>query len=152
MNCAKVFGNVPQILLLKDKRSCFVEFGDLDSAIACYDHYKQQTLTLGGKPVEWCYSNRNEITRRVNADNNPPNPILLVTITNVMYPVTVEVMQQVFSRVGQISKVVIFERGQLIQAFVEMVDTRQAMSAKQQFDGQCIYNGCNQLKIQYAKF
>jgi len=38
----------------------------------------------------------------------------------------------------------------LIQAFVQMDSEPTATAAKQQFDGQCVYNGCNILRIQYS--
>jgi hypothetical protein len=48
-----------------------------------------------------------------------PNRILLVTIHHMLYPITVEVLHQVFSPHGFVEKIVTFQKsaGQLLQVF-----------------------------------
>lgn len=48
-----------------------------------------------------------------------PNRILLVTIHHLLYPITVEVLHQVFSPHGFVEKIVTFQKsaGQILQVF-----------------------------------
>ena len=133
-NLCTNFGPVKEMMPLPEKRSCFVEFETLEHAVACHDFYTKETVVLGARPIKFSYSSRQEITLKPNADNNPPGNILLITVNNVQYPVTVDVLYQVFCRVGTLEKVIIFERGSYIQAFVQLEDVRQAIKAKEQFE------------------
>jgi hypothetical protein len=50
--------------------------------------------------------------------DSQPNRILLVTIHHLLYPITVEVLHQVFSPHGFVEKIVIFQKsGQLLLVF-----------------------------------
>ena len=51
-----------------------------------------------------------------NSSDAQPNRILLVTIHQVFYPMTVDVLQQVFSRHGCVEKIVTFKKsaGQIL--------------------------------------
>ena len=102
--CAN-FGTIKEMMPLPEKRSCFVEFESLEPAVACHDFYTKETVVLGSRPVKFSFSSRQEITLKPNADNNPPGNILLITVNNVQYPVTVDVLYQVFCRVGTLEKV-----------------------------------------------
>ena len=46
--------------------------------------------------------------------------VLLVTIMNVVYPVTVDILQQVMSAFGEIERVVVFVRDPNVAALVQM--------------------------------
>lgn len=54
-----------------------------------------------------------------HSQDSEPNRILLVTIHHMLYPITVEVLHQVFSPHGFVEKIVTFQKsaGQLIQVF-----------------------------------
>jgi RNA recognition motif-containing protein len=67
-----------------------------------------------------------------------------------MYPVTVDVLSQVFAKYGGMEKVIIFNRGNAIQALVQLRDIATASTCRVQLDGQNIYAGCNSLKVQYS--
>lgn len=53
-------------------------------------------------------------------DTQQPNRILLVTIHHMLYPITVEVLHQVFSPHGYVEKIVTFQKsaGQLFHIFL----------------------------------
>lgn len=55
----------------------------------------------------------------VHTLDSQPNRILLVTIHHMLYPITVEVLHQVFSPHGIVEKIVTFQKsaGQLLQVF-----------------------------------
>ncbi|KAF4692298.1 hypothetical protein FOZ60_013829 [Perkinsus olseni] len=144
------FGRVVNILLLRDKRHGFIEFEDESSAIKCYNYYNTNPLLVTGHRLEFAFSGRTEITARRDPDSNPPNRILLFTITNLVYPVTVDVISQVMNKFGGLEKVIVFNRGNAVQALVQLADVETANIAKEQLDGQNIYAGCNTIKVQYS--
>jgi RNA recognition motif-containing protein len=67
-----------------------------------------------------------------------------------MYPVTVDVLSQIFAKYGGMEKVIIFNRGNAIQALVQLRDISTAATCRSQLDGQNVYSGCNSLKVQYS--
>ena len=144
------FGRVTSTLILKEKGHGFIEFEDMDSSAAACNYFQLNPLVLHGFHIEFTFSQRQEITPRKDPDANPPNRIILLTVTNIMYPVTVDVLSQVFAKYGGIEKVIIFNRGNAIQALVQLRDIATASTCRAQLDGQNIYAGCNSLKVQYS--
>lgn len=87
-----------------------------------------------------------------NGNSSPPNRILLVTINNAMYPITVDILYQVFGSHGIVEKIVIFSKTKGLQALIQYSSVQAATSAKDTLNGQNIYtNGSCQLQIQYSK-
>lgn len=76
--------------------------------------------------------------------------VLLCSINNPIYPITVEVMHTIMSPYGAVNRVVIFtKRG--VQAMVEFADPTHAARAQAALDGKEIYDGCCQLKIVFSR-
>lgn len=144
------FGRVTSTLILKEKGHGFIEFETIEASAAACSYFTHNPLVLHGFHIEFTFSQRQEITPRKDPDANPPNRIILLTITNIMYPVTVEVLSQIFTRYGGMEKVIIFNRGNAIQALVQLRDIATASTCRVQLDGQNIYAGCNSLKVQYS--
>jgi RNA recognition motif-containing protein len=144
------FGAVANILLLKDKRHGFVEFEERQHAVSCVTYFSQHPLVVAGIQVEFAFSGRSEITFRSANETNPPNRILLLTVTNLVYPVTVEVLAQIFSKYGGLEKAIVFNRGNVVQALVQLGDVSTAVICKNNLDGQNIYAGCNALRVQFS--
>lgn len=144
------FGRVTSTLILKEKGHGFIEFDTIEGSSAACSYFNQNPLVLHGFHIEFTFSQRQEITPRKDPDANPPNRIILLTVTNIMYPVTVEVVSQIFAKYGGLEKVIIFNRGNAIQALVQLRDIATASTCRAQLDGQNIYAGCNSLKVQYS--
>ena len=102
------FGQVQNILPLKGKSQAFVQLDTPQAAAALLQYYSGVQATLRGKSIYFQYSNRDSIT--VQQQVETPKPILLVTITNLLYPVTIEVLYGVFSKYGTVAKIVIFSK------------------------------------------
>jgi len=83
-------------------------------------------------------------------EEQEPNHILLMTIMNPMYPITVDVIHTISSPSGQVQRIVIFKKNG-VQAMVEFENIEAAKRAKQALNGADIYSGCCTLKIDYAK-
>ncbi len=69
----------------------------------------------------------------------------------MVYPVTLDVMFQIFSRVGKVLKIVTFTKNNTFQALIQYPDVITAQAAKLSLDGQNIYNACCTLRIEYSK-
>ncbi|XP_049291927.1 heterogeneous nuclear ribonucleoprotein L isoform X12 [Anopheles funestus] len=79
-----------------------------------------------------------------------PNHILLFTILNPIYPITVDVLHTICQPNGQVQRIVIFKKNG-VQAMVEFDSIESATRAKDSLNGCDIYSGCCTLKIDYAK-
>ena len=55
-------------------------------------------------------SGREEIQNDKFGTNNNPSAVLLITITNVKYPVNAEVLFSVFNKFGDVLKAIVFEK------------------------------------------
>merc|ERR1711936_953962 len=84
-------------------------------------------------------------------DDRANTTVLKVIVTNIVYPVTIEVLQQVFQRCGEIQKIVTFLRNDQYHALIQYSNTKEATTAKSLFDHQNIYNGCNTLHVEFSK-
>ncbi|CEG47458.1 polypyrimidine tract-binding [Plasmopara halstedii] len=80
-----------------------------------------------------------------------PNQILMVSVSNIEYDVTVDVLQQVFQKFGNVQKIVTFWKDNEFKALVQMESIDQAQAAQSALDGRDIYTGCNQLSIVFSR-
>lgn len=79
-----------------------------------------------------------------------PNHILLLTVVNPAYPITVDVIQSVCKLYGEVIRIVIFrKRG--VQAMVEFNNIETAARAKEGLHGADIYSGCCTLRVEFGK-
>ncbi|XP_022828668.1 heterogeneous nuclear ribonucleoprotein L-like isoform X4 [Spodoptera litura] len=79
-----------------------------------------------------------------------PNHILLYTIINPAYPITVDVIHTISTPHGQVQRIVVFKKNG-VQAMVEFESVESATRAKEALHGCDIYSGCCTLKIEFAK-
>ncbi|XP_049882230.1 heterogeneous nuclear ribonucleoprotein L isoform X2 [Pectinophora gossypiella] len=79
-----------------------------------------------------------------------PNHILLYTIINPAYPITVDVIHTISTPHGQVQRIVVFKKNG-VQAMVEFECVESATRAKEALHGCDIYSGCCTLKIEFAK-
>ncbi|PWA74108.1 Nucleotide-binding, alpha-beta plait [Artemisia annua] len=80
----------------------------------------------------------------VGPDGNkiePESNVLLASIANMLYAVTVDVIHTVFSTFGSVQKIAIFEKNGGTQVLVQYPDARTAAVAKDALEGHCIYDG-----------
>jgi len=71
----------------------------------------------------------------------PESNVLLASIENMQYAVTVDVINQVFSAFGTVQKIAIFEKNGGTQALVQYSDVTTAAVAKEALKGHSIYDG-----------
>lgn len=74
--------------------------------------------------------------RKQEAESN----ILLASIENMQYVVTIDVLHEVFSAFGFVQKIAIFEKNGF-QALIQYPDIQTAVAAKEALEGHSIYEG-----------
>lgn len=155
-------GAIEQVLMLKSKNQALLQFADLSSAINFMQYYSTVPASIRGRNIYPQFSSHQELSSSSgmipahddgsNGNTSPPNRILLVTINNAMYPITVDILYQVFGSHGLVEKIVIFSKTKGLQALIQYSNVASATSAKDSLNGQNIYtNGSCQLQIQYSK-
>ncbi|CAL4931258.1 unnamed protein product [Urochloa decumbens] len=75
--------------------------------------------------------------RKLEAQGN----VLLASIENMQYAVTVDVLHTVFSAFGTVQKIAIFEKNGGTQSLIQYPDVTTAAVAKEALEGHCIYDG-----------
>uniref|UniRef100_A0A8C1KYV4 Polypyrimidine tract binding protein 3 n=1 Tax=Cyprinus carpio TaxID=7962 RepID=A0A8C1KYV4_CYPCA len=70
------------------------------------------------------------------------SPVLRLIVENLYYPVSLEVLHQIFSKFGTVLKIITFTKNNQFQALLQYADPMNAHHAKVALDGQNIYNGC----------
>lgn len=157
------FGTVTNVLLLKAKHQAFLELGDIETAKLAINYYNVTPATVRGKTVIVQFSQHQELktqerpndrydSRRDDSLDRGHNKVVIkVIVTNLVYPVTIDILQSVFSRCGELAKIVTFTRNDQFHALIQYHTPKEAAAAKTLFDGQNIYNGCNTLHIEFSK-
>ncbi|XP_038853365.1 polypyrimidine tract-binding protein 2-like isoform X2 [Salvelinus namaycush] len=171
------FGKVTNILTLKGKNQAFLELGTEEAAITMINYYSTVTPHVRNVPVFIQYSNHKELktdsgnqraqavlqaVSAVQGGGTPTSgsiadltaassPVLRIIIDNMFYPVTLDVLQQIFSKFGTVMKIITFTKNNQFQALLQFNDPPTAQQAKIALDGQNIYNSCCTLRIDYSK-
>ena len=166
------FGEIKNVLFLRSKGQAFLQFANLDDAQKMIDYFGQQsTLTFHSKKLFIQFSNHQELNTDPNNSSNQiaqaalneatqlyasgkqggKNCVLRMSILNMMYPVTLDVLNQIFSKYGPILKMITFTKNEKFQALVQMKDGQSATNARNSLNGQNIYNGCCTLQIDFSK-
>ncbi|CAG5128612.1 unnamed protein product [Candidula unifasciata] len=166
------FGKMTNVLLLKQKNQAFLEFQDESCAVNMVSYFRSNAAQVRLKTCYVQFSTHKELkTDSSNSLNTSAQAalqaaqgllgavgggggettILRVIVDNVLYPVTLEVLHQLFSRFGKILKIITFTKNNTFQALIQFSDPISAAAAKDSLDNQNIYNGCNTLKIDYSR-
>uniref|UniRef100_A0A8C9DH57 Heteroous nuclear ribonucleoprotein L like n=1 Tax=Prolemur simus TaxID=1328070 RepID=A0A8C9DH57_PROSS len=141
------FGTICYVMMMPFKRQALVEFENIDSAKECVTFAADEPVYIAGQQAFFNYSTSKRITRPGNTDDpSGGNKVLLLSIQNPLYPITVDVLYTVCNPVGKVQRIVIFKRNG-IQAMVEY----PLFKAKAALNGADIYAGCCTLKIEYAR-
>lgn len=71
----------------------------------------------------------------------PESNVLLASIENMQYAVSIDVLHTVFAAFGTVQKIAMFEKNAGLQALVQYADVTTAVAAKEALEGHCIYEG-----------
>ncbi|XP_076150403.1 polypyrimidine tract-binding protein 1a isoform X2 [Alosa pseudoharengus] len=171
------FGKVTNLLMLKGKNQAFLEMNTEECAQTMVSYYSSVTPVIRNHPIFMQYSNHKEL----KTDNSPnqvraqaalqavnavqtgtmpmgpmdgassQSPVLRVIVENLFYPVTLDVLHQIFSKFGTVLKIITFTKNNQFQALVQYADGMTAQHSKMSLDGQNIYNACCTLRISFSK-
>ncbi|XP_071442770.1 polypyrimidine tract-binding protein 1 isoform X4 [Hetaerina americana] len=167
------FGRVTNVLVLKGKNQAFLEMADESAASSMVAYFTNCVAQLRGRAVYVQFSNHRELkTDQTHSNANAaaqaalqaaqamtspnetqggPNTVLRVIIEHMVYPVTLDVLCQIFSRFGKVLKIVTFTKHTSFQALIQYADVVTAQAAKLSLDGQNIYNACCTLRVEFSK-
>ncbi|GLT67451.1 hypothetical protein SLA2020_397610 [Shorea laevis] len=151
-------GVITKLVMLRAKNQALIQMQDIPSAVNALQFYANIQPSIRGRNVYIQFSSHQELTtmdQNTQGRGDEPNRILLVTIHHMLYPITVDVLHQVFSPHGFVEKMVTFQKsaGQLLQVFQALIQyqSRQsAVAARTTLQGRNIYDGCCQLDIQFS--
>eukprot|EP00771_Trimastix_marina_P004009 gnl/Trimastix_PCT/736.p1 GENE.gnl/Trimastix_PCT/736~~gnl/Trimastix_PCT/736.p1 ORF type:complete len:467 (+),score=110.36 gnl/Trimastix_PCT/736:88-1401(+) len=149
------FGPVANLIMLRSKNQALLQFQDITSAKNFIGYFSgSSNPNIRGRNIFPQFSSHQELTLSSPADSNPNSRILLVTIQNPIYPITVDVLNQVFSPYeitrGTVEKIVIFSKSLGLQALIQFSSNECARNARSSLDGKNIYSNSCTLQIQYS--
>ncbi|KAL3841303.1 hypothetical protein ACJIZ3_025894 [Penstemon smallii] len=147
------FGVITKLVMLRAKNQALLQMQDVPSAVNALQFYTNVQPSIRGRNVYIQFSSHQELTtmdQNAQARGDEPNRILLVTIHHMLYPITVEVLHQVFSPHGFVEKIVTFQKSAGFQALIQYQLQQSAISARNSLQGRNIYDGCCQLDIQFS--
>jgi len=159
------FGVAEKVFILPQKHQAFVQMQSIESASAVLQALELSQPSIRSKDVYFQFSSRQEVVQSgiggPNGTIPPPsmgmsgdgeaNSVLLISITNVTLPVTLENVVQVCKPYGQVLRVITFTKGLDYQALVQMLSADQAQNAKLFLDGKDMFQGCCHLRVNFSK-
>ncbi|AQK93571.1 Polypyrimidine tract-binding protein homolog 3 [Zea mays] len=110
------FGMVSKIVMLRAKNQALLQMEDLHASVSALQYYTSVQPSIRGRNVYMQFSSHQELTTdqsshgRNSDQGSEPNRILLVTIHHMIYPITVEILHQVFKAYGFVEKIVTFQK------------------------------------------
>ncbi|AQK86332.1 Polypyrimidine tract-binding protein homolog 3 [Zea mays] len=125
------FGVVSKIVMLRAKN----QMEDIHASVSALQYYTSVQPSIRGRNVYMQFSSHQELTTdqsshgRNSDQESEPNRILLVTIHHMIYPITVEVLHQVFKAYGFVEKIVTFQKSAGFQALIQFHSRQEAVEA-----------------------
>lgn len=172
------FGRVTNHIMMRAKNQAFIELDSVDAGRAMINHFTYIPAKIGNNVVYAQFSAHQELklkrpittrndSNRGGQDQSPAvgpgfsrqpannflqgsSRILKVIVSNIKYPVDVDVLDKVFNRCGVLQKIVTFVQNDVFTALIQYRRPEEAINAKNTFDRQNIYNGCNTLSVELS--
>ncbi|XP_054786757.1 polypyrimidine tract-binding protein homolog 3-like [Prosopis cineraria] len=146
------FGVITKLVMLRAKNQALLQMQDISSAVNALQFYANVQPSIRGRNVYVQFSSHQELTTvdQNQGRGDEPNRILLVTVHHMLYPITVDVLHQVFSPHGFVEKIVTFQKSAGFQALIQYQLRQSAVIARSTLQGRNIYDGCCQLDIQFS--
>ncbi|KHN00751.1 Polypyrimidine tract-binding protein like 3 [Glycine soja] len=146
------FGVITKLVMLRAKNQALLRMQDIPSAVNALQFYANVQPSIRGRNVYVQFSSHQELTTmdQNQAREDEPNRILLVTVHHMLYPITADVLHQVFSPHGFVEKIVTFQKSAGFQALIQYQSRQSAVTARSTLQGRNIYDGCCQLDIQFS--
>ena len=156
---ARQFGAVNQVFFMPKFSQGLLEMESVEAASALLNYAHTSHTTIRGRHVVFSFSKSQSINPIASAPRIGDEPrkqeivtagrVLLCTILNPQFNITVDVMNTIMSRFGPVLKIVIFNKTSL-QALIEFHSPQSAALAKAELQGKDIYPGSCTLRIVYS--
>ncbi|NXH16704.1 PTBP3 protein, partial [Bucco capensis] len=180
ISLALPFGKVTNLLMPKGKNQAFLEMASEEAATAVMDHYSSTVPKLRGQPICIQYSCHKEL-KTDNMPNQArakstlqavtaiqpgslataaapaaeggirPSPVVRIVVGNALYPLTLEMLYQIFSKFGSVLKIITFTKNNQFQALLQYADPMSSCCAKTTVDGRTIYSAYCTLRVDFSK-
>jgi len=164
------FGKITNLVFARNKNQVLLEMADIKTATDMVNYYSDEDNRpkLKNRITYVQFSNHQELktdesninlnvqvalqaAQQMTGNGSDSRNVLRVIVEHLLYPVTIEVLKQIFGKFGSVLRIVIFNKNDTFQSLIEFADSFSAQSAKLAINGQNIYNGCCTLKIDYSK-
>lgn len=166
------FGDVINILYIKGKGQALIDFSGINEAVDMVHFFHHPPDNCNLKNIEAAHSSYQQLTidtSRIQSTRNTIQSakqikeaaisggdgfVIKAIITNVVYPICIDALYQVFSKYGNVLKIVLIQKNE-IGALIQMKDDMQVQSAISALNGRNMYNtytgGCNILSLQVSR-
>nr|CAH8826037.1 unnamed protein product [Trichobilharzia regenti] len=150
------FGSIRDIAMIPHKGQALIEFDDINCAERAVARCSENAVMFANHRLKVNYSTSKRVIHRPlendgqHPDIPPESRVLLLTVYNAQYPITVDVIHQITAKHGRVLRIVILRKAR-IQAMVEFKSTDEARTAKRHLNGADIYSGCCTLKVEFAR-
>jgi len=166
------FGDVVNFLYIKAKGQALIDMSNLNEAIEMIQYLHHTSDHSNLKSIEAAHSSYQQLTIdnnraaatmntihlakqiRESAMNGGDGCVIKALITNIVYPIVIDALYQVFSKCGNVLKIVLIQKNEY-GALIQMKDEMQAQQAIASLNGRNMYNtytgGCNILNLQVSR-
>jgi hnRNP-L/PTB/hephaestus splicing factor len=146
------FGTVVYVVTMPRMQQALVEMDNIESAKKATAYAANNLVDVSGKKFYIHYSksasiNREPSYRRTLVDHKGEK-ILLATVHNPLYPITMEIVSAILKPYNVLRVVIFHTNG--IQFLAEFGTADEAKAAKEALDGREIYSNCCLLKMVYS--
>jgi len=87
----------------------FVEYENIENAQTAIELTAQSDYKIWSNRVYFSFTSRDKISNDMDIDIEH-GWVLLISITNIKYPVSIEILNKLFSWFGEIQKIIMFQR------------------------------------------
>jgi len=108
-------------------------------------------MAFAGADSNGMYTTYEQKPRQGNYNRGQEGNVLLCSIEDMTYPVTIEDIHRVFSLCGFVCKISTFEKAAGFQVLVQYADVPTAVNAQQTLEGYNIFEGCCRLRISFSR-
>jgi len=172
------YGTVDRVLIMQNNHQALVQMSSMDGAQSIVNQSATPPgFSIRGRQVFFQFSNRKEIVKPQNhtagggsnhaqqmqtqggfggmgmgggSDGHAPNRIILISVSNVRVPVTLDHIHQICKPSGGVLKIITFNKGQQFKALVEFASLESAVHAKSTLEGKEMFQGCNTVNVSFS--
>ena len=156
-------------MLLPNRSQYLIEMSTVEEATHVVNMSAASPVLVHGRPIRVQFGRSPQISRTsaipldphaAAAMSRPPSSgptgggsgrVLHISVQNVYYPITVDVLDKILRPFGDLLRVVIFEKDKGLQALAEFRTPQEAETVMRTLQGREIYDQCCKLFIQISK-